>query len=170
MKCQGVSLPSSLRLADLGRAPGLDVAHLVGHGDARLLPLMFTRASLTPSRCRGRPVKFTSLRSSGGDEVVGRAQGRLHHAAGGAEDRARAGVRAQDRAVGFLVRAGSGSRCRLLDHARQLARGEGPRRHPGRRRRHVLARPISNFLAVQGMIETRRSSSGRCPSSRRSRS
>ncbi len=58
-----------------------------------------------------------------GDQLDDGAQGRLHHAAGGAEDDAGAGGRAE-RVVEVALRQGRHVQAGLLEHLAELARGE----------------------------------------------
>lgn len=79
-------------------------------------------------------------------------QCRLHHTAGGAKDVSRTGGNAED-GVKLLIGQLIEHYTRPADHIRQLPGGDG-NIHIGQAHGALPSRPISNFLAVQGITLT----------------
>ena len=115
----------------------LDIAHLVGDRDVDLRTLDVDRGLLDAVHAaHGGELdsrRLIFLR----DEAVGRAKSRFHNAAGDAEDRACAGVGAEQ-IVSLLLRKVEEVNAGGLDHAGELTRGENDIRILAARGLHVL--------------------------------
>ena len=116
------------RIARVARLDALNQllrrAGAVGHGHLQLLAAQ-REGRFLDARQPANLVVFHVLHGAVFQHVGGGAQRRLHHAAGHAEDRRRAGGLRHQLVKAFLIRQAREVDARVANHARQLARGEG---------------------------------------------